>query len=174
MVTVRSARLEDAIALARVHVDTWRSTYRGIVPDPYLDALRYEQRAERWTQILSSPINGVANFVVELQGDVVGFASGGPSRGEDAPTDGELWAVYLLKEHQGKGIGRQLFQAVVNHLLLQERRSMMLWVLVDNPSRRFYDKMGGRPADVQPIEIGGIPVQEVRYIWDDIQTLKEL
>jgi GNAT superfamily N-acetyltransferase len=174
MSIIRPARLDDAPAIARVHVDTWRSTYRGIVPDATLDGLSYERRAERWRANLAAPTNGETTFVAELQGEVVGWVGGGPARGDDSPTDGELWGIYLLKEHQGKGIGRQLFQAMVEHVLQLGHHSMMLWVLVDNPTRGFYDKMGGRPADVQLIEIGGVSIPEIRYIWDDIQTLKEL
>lgn len=49
---IRPARMADADAIARVHVDSWRTTYPGIVPDDYLATMSYEQRSGVWQRIL--------------------------------------------------------------------------------------------------------------------------
>jgi GNAT superfamily N-acetyltransferase len=112
---VREARQEDAGAIARVHVDYWRTSYRGIVPEGFLTGMSYESFEDRW----GGWLRGVGNsrwayYVVEQpSGKIVGFASGSPRRGLAHDDYGlELYALYLLHEHQRAGIGRRLFGCV--------------------------------------------------------------
>ncbi|HAZ40288.1 MAG TPA: GNAT family N-acetyltransferase, partial [Exiguobacterium sp.] len=97
---IREARLEDASTIARVHIDAWRETYQGIIPDPYLAQLSYEKRTKQWEQTLVDQ----RVYVVELEDEVVGFAQGGPNR-RDA-REGELYAIYVLRASQGQGLGK--------------------------------------------------------------------
>lgn len=168
VMTVRPATLEDAPQLSRVHVDAWRETYTGIVPQTYLDGLAYQTRTERWRRILSEPRPDDGNFVAEVDGQVVGFSSGGKERQYDGEFPGELYALYLLKAHQGKGLGRQLFNAVVTHLVSKDYSGMMLWVLRDNPTVKFYEHMGGTKVREQEIELGGEKLPEWGYGWRDL------
>ena len=78
---IRLAQVADAAEIARVHVDTWRAAYRGIVPDAHLDSLTYEQREQRWRDNFATASPGVFVYVAtEEAGRVIGFAGGGPSR----------------------------------------------------------------------------------------------
>ena len=171
---IRLVQLTDAAALARVHVDTWRTTYTGIVPDAHLASLSYEARAKRWEEILSA-VDGPGFFYVaeDEGGQVVSFAAGGPERSGDPIYKGELYAIYLLASHQRKGIGRQLVATVVNRLLQADLRSMLIWVLAQNPSRKFYEALGGQPVREQEIVIGGATLIEVAYGWQDIRALAQ-
>ena len=168
---IRKAVLEDARGIAEVHVDSWLSTYGSIVPDDNLDSLTYESREQSWQRGLTQ--EGI--FAAEdAAGKIIGFATGGGERSGDYPdVEGELYAIYLLKDLQSKGTGRALTAAVAANLLEKGMSSMLVWVLADNPSRGFYERMGGRLLDEKTIEIAGVELLEVAYVWEDIRALAE-
>ena len=169
---IRLAQPTDAAALARVHVDTWRTAYPGIVPDEHLASLSYEARAKRWEETLSTTDGpGFVYVAQDDSGHVVGFATGGPERSGDPIYRGELYAIYLLPSHQRKGIGRHLVAAVANRLMQMGFHSMLIWVLTQNPSRKFYEALGGLPVREKEIVIGGATLTEVAYGWPDIRPL---
>ena len=172
MIRIREATEADAPAIARVHVDSWRTTYKGIVPDDYLAALSYEQRERVWQGNLSAGRAVEFVYVAEDDGgQVVGFASGGRQNSGDAEYAGELYAIYLLASHQGRGIGRQLVMAVTRRLLQADLPSMLVWVLAANPARAFYEALGGKELYEKPINIGGASLVEVAYGWPDLTIL---
>ncbi len=171
-ITIREATPEDAPGIARVHVDSWRTTYRGTMPDSLLDSLSYESRGQRWKQVLSDPASPGFTYVAQHRsGQIVGFASGGPDRDEHPHYQGELWAIYLLEEYQGRGIGRRLARTVVRRLADMGMHSMIVWVLADNPARRFYEALGGQYVGERDIEIDGVKLREVAYGWTDTRHL---
>jgi GNAT superfamily N-acetyltransferase len=165
---VRKARQEDATAIARVHVDSWRTTYRGIVPDGFLAEMSYEDFEDRWREWLRNIGEPCWVYrVAELpSGQIVGFASGGPRQGPPY-TDyaGELYTLYLLREHRRAGIGQGLFGSVAHGLAEGGTYSLLAWVLARNPSRHFYEAVGGELLGSQEIEIGGARLEEVAYGW---------
>ena len=141
---IREAAPTDAAALARVHVDSWRTTYAGIVPADYLANLSYTQREQFWCDILSAPNSSRCVYVAAQDtGEIIGFASGGPERSSDALYRGELYAIYLLAPYQRQDLGRRLTMAVVKRLLQCVLPSMLVWVLASNPGRAFYATLGG-------------------------------
>jgi GNAT superfamily N-acetyltransferase len=168
---IREATIEDAPGIARVHVDSWRTTYKGLVPQHILDELSYEEREQLWRRALSPGSRAFVYVAEDESGRVVGFASGGPA-GEDAPNHaGELYAIYLLQEHQGRGTGRRLFEAVVRELVNRDLNSMAIWVLAENPACGFYEAMGGRKVYERQEEFRGVVLEETGYGWDDIRGL---
>ncbi len=175
---VREARHEDAAAIARVHVDSWRISYRGIVPAGFLAGMAYEDFEDRWRGWL----RGVGDTrrayrVAELpSGRIVGFASGGPRQGPAyADYAAELHALYLLREQQGAGIGKRLFVSVAQGLAEgRHMTSLFAWVLARNPSRGFYEALGGTLPGSQQIEVGGARLEEVSYGWPDIESVASL
>ena len=165
---IRIANREDIPQIARVHVDTWRTAYRGIVPGEFLAGLSYERSAEAWRWILdSSETDGNFTFAAEDEssGEIVGFANGGPERTGDPEYRGELNAIYILEQHQGGGLGRRLVTAVVSRLVERKIDSMLAWALVDNQACRFYERLGGRRVREKQAEIGGKLLPEVAYGW---------
>ncbi|MDN4607857.1 GNAT family N-acetyltransferase [Sporosarcina highlanderae] len=162
---IREAILEDAEAIARVHVDSWRTTYNGIVSDAYLQQLSYEQRAENWRRGIGRNALVVAE---DESGKIVGFATGGKERTGNYGVDGELYAIYLLQEVQGQGIGKRLTKEIARNLKNQGFSSMLVWVLELNPSKNFYKSLGGKPLAETMIEIGGENFNEIAYYWEDI------
>jgi len=169
---VRAATPDDADAIERIRTDTWRHTYRGLMPDALLDRLGYDgtRRRERMRQ---TPADQFV-LVAEHDGDVVGFVYGGPSRSGDAAYPGEIYAIYVLPEHHGHGHGSALIRAAGRALLARGWHSAVLWVLRENaPSRLFYERMGGRHLREhdEEREIDGVTVTEAAYAWDDVSAL---
>ncbi|MGA8089034.1 MAG: GNAT family N-acetyltransferase [Terracidiphilus sp.] len=168
---IRAAGIADAGAIAHVHVESWRTTYAGIVPDAYLAGLDEILRARLWREWLESQ---ALVFVAEWDGRVVGFAHGGENREPLEQCDAELYAIYLLKDAQKRGIGEALLRMMASALLERNFRSMAVWVLEQNRSRGFYEKTGAHMAMSKVIEIGGAKLMEVAYAWGDLKALAKL
>ena len=171
---VRQAKPTDAPGIARVFVDTWRSTYRGIIPDDHLANLSYEQREEFHRRLLADPETHTCTYVAQgADGAIAGVAVGGQQQGDGQVLHGELYAIYVLQELQRQGIGRRLVRAVVERLLEKGIRSMLVWVLADNPARAFYETLGGSYVREAPVTIGGKEFLEVAYGWEDLGQLRK-
>ncbi|MCB9455172.1 MAG: GNAT family N-acetyltransferase [Anaerolineaceae bacterium] len=169
---VRPAHLDDVMAVARVHVDSWRTSYAGIVPEDFLAGLRYESREAMWRQGLENPAWRSVLYVAEdAPGQIIGFACAGPELDETPAYTGKIYAIYLLQAAQRKGAGRALMQACAQWLLARNHLSLLVWVLAENPARRFYEALGGQYVREEEIEIGGAVLMEVAYGWRDIRTL---
>jgi ribosomal protein S18 acetylase RimI-like enzyme len=171
---IREATYPDIPAIARVHVDTWRTTYAGIVPDHYLADLSYERRASGWQQILDrASTTGNFTYVAETaMGEVIGFVNGGRERNHHPHYNGELYAIYILKDYQGQGMGRRFVQTVAQRLHQMGIDSMLVWVLAENPACQFYAALGGQPIEQKELEIGGKNLVEVAYGWASVATLR--
>lgn len=168
---VRQAGVEDAAAIARVHVDTWRTAYRGLLPNDYLAALDEAGYEVRWRRTLTDGVGRV--YVAEEGRQIVGFASGGPERAGEDGFNGELYAIYVLQHAQACGHGRRLVQAVAQGLRDTALPNMIVWVLRDNDSaRHFYERLGGVFVRSQPITIGSALLQEVSYGWKSLDDIR--
>lgn len=157
---VRPAAVSDAEALGRVHTAIWREAYAGLLPADYLDALSAEDSARRWRLRLEVD-EPEALVVVATAGEdeeIVGLATGGPSRDEDAPTVWELYAINVLAAHHGTGLADELVATVVGD------RPASLWVLVDNArAQAFYRRHGFAPDGAAKVHEGtGAP--EIRMV----------
>jgi ribosomal protein S18 acetylase RimI-like enzyme len=164
--TIRKATVADATAIAEAHVATWRETYRGLLPDSYLDNLTPAGREPQWHQILTLPDEQRCVLVVTGEaGVVVGFASGGPAQGS-AGYAAEIYTLYLRRAYQGCGLGRNLFSALADQLRERGNTSLILWVLAANTrARGFYEALGGAMLREQSIVFDGIPLREIGYGW---------
>jgi GNAT superfamily N-acetyltransferase len=168
---VRPADVGDAGAIAHVHVETWRTAYRGLLPDDFLSALDQAGYEQRWARTLKDGAGRV--FVAEDGGRVVGFASGGPERAGEGGFKGELYAIYVLADEQGRGHGRGLVRAIAQALREMNLSDMIVWVLRDNHhARHFYERLGGVYVRSQPITIGSALLQEVSYGWRSLDDIR--
>ncbi len=168
MALIRQAEVDDAARLGRVHVETWRATYRGILPDEYLDALSDIRQAAFWSRVLDDHDRvGGAHVAEDEDAGVVGFCDSGPERG-GAPGWGEIMAIYILPEWQRQGLGRRLVGASGAHLTAEGLDSLAVWALEDNPARAFYTALGGAPAEKRRLNIGGVDVIEQCFRWPSI------
>jgi GNAT superfamily N-acetyltransferase len=171
MVSIRAALMEDASAIAHVHVESWRSTYAGIVPEAYLASLDEELRATLWREWLAGE---TVILVAEWDGRVVGFAHGGKNREPVEQCDAELYSIYLLHEAQKRGIGAALLQGIATALAGRDFKSLAVWVLEQNRSRGFYERTGAQFAISRVIEVGGAKLMEVAYFWPDVKELAQV
>ncbi|WP_179167141.1 GNAT family N-acetyltransferase [Streptomyces sp. 13-12-16] len=166
----------DCEGVAGIRTRGWRHAYRGLVPQPYLDGLDVEADAARHRARLTGGDGGVANLVAETDGgELAGWAAFGPYRDGDVRTgDAELYALYLLPERIGQGVGRTLLTEVIRRCAAAGHPRVRLWVLKGNTrARRFYERAGfgadgaEEPFEVdgaeEPFEVDGVVVPEVRY-----------
>ncbi len=170
---VRAARPEDAEAMADAHVRGWRATYRGLVPDATLDGLSIDRRTGYWRDTITAQQAADAaspparTWVVADDGLVRGFASTGPIRDqpEGLAGAGEVFAIYLAPEAQGRGLGRALFGHAVKDLQDRGMTPVVVWVFEANPlARRFYEAAGFRVDGArQPVDFGAVSIPEIRY-----------
>ncbi len=169
-ISIRAAVEADAGAIARVHVESWQTTYAGIMPEAYLAGIDEGLRAKLWSEWLNSE---ALVFVAEMDGQVVGFAHGGANREGIGECDAELYSIYLLKEAQKRGLGAGLLRAMAIALVERNFRSLAVWVLEQNRSRSFYEKTGARLVTSKVIDLGGTKLMEVAYAWADLKALAE-
>jgi ribosomal protein S18 acetylase RimI-like enzyme len=169
---IRKANVKDIDAIAEVHLMSWRTTYKGIISDSYLSNLTIDGRRKNWLWTFNNLNQDETIFVaVENDGRIIGFSNSGKNRNTEYVHEGELYAIYLLEDHQGRGIGRKLFQASVNELMQSGYKSMMLWVLENNPSLRFYQSLGGRIIGKKSLSIGEDDLIELAIGWGDIREV---
>jgi GNAT superfamily N-acetyltransferase len=170
---IRRGRPEDAAAIARVHVESWRSTYAGMLPENLLLKLSSAQHEARWWRHVLGRFRR-RHFVYVAEDDragVVGFVSGGMARDRQLGYAGEVYALYLLDEYHGLGIGTALFRRLSARLLRDCGQGMVVWVLNANPSRYFYERLGGRRIATRRDRMGGAEVEESAYGWADVTHL---
>lgn len=160
---VRPATIADAPAIGGLHVRAWRTAYRGVMPDEYLDGLQADDRAAMWAGTLERADPDQAILVVEDGADVVGFAAVGPARGLDAT--GELYAINLDPGWWGRGFGSALLAAATEWLRGLDHPEAILWVVRENNrARRFYEHHGWSTDGAEKRdEVLGVTVTEVRY-----------
>jgi len=172
---IRAAQPDDAPAIGRVQVETWRAAYRGIVWDATLARLSPVERARQWSEFLTD--RSGSRFIVvahDATDEVSGFAAAGPERSGDPTYQGELYAIYVLPSHQRCGVGGSLVRAVASRLAAAGTTSLLLWVFEANAqARTFYEALGGIVVRTQPIDIAGQTLTEVAYGWPDVGALLE-
>ena len=161
---VRRASEHDAKRIAEIHVETWRVAYRGLIPDDYLDGLDVHRRAIVWHSIIGAPDETV--LVAVRAERIVGFCSFLRSRDSAAPPEiGEIAAIYVEPASWGKGIGRGLMEAAIDHAGNHGFATVTLWVLSTNErARRFYEKAGFTPDGAEQEDKRlGFGIHEIRY-----------
>ena len=163
---LRQASIEDAAPLAVVHVETWQAAYGALLPADFLASLDVAARARAWHERLLVAGPALRTVVAERNGEIVGFATTGASRDEDADAGtGELIALYCHPRAWGTGVGRALIADGVEHLTAAGYHEATLWVLEGNGrAQRFYCAAGWRPdRTLKTAQIGGEQLRELRY-----------
>lgn len=152
---IRPALVEDMAEVEAARIATWKTAYRGIVPDAHLDAL--EVRPDRIAWLEERFRTGEFVTFVAVDEQVVGMATVGPSRDADLPEVTELYGLYVRPEHSRTGVGSALME--------QCHTARLLWVLEANArARAFYEKQGFRADGASKQRDFGRPVVEVRYV----------
>jgi ribosomal protein S18 acetylase RimI-like enzyme len=170
-IIVRPAVVEDAEGIAHAFVETWRATYPGMLPDRVLINMSDEAQAGYWARTLAARrARELVRVAVSGKGTVLGFGSAGPER-RGASRRGEIYTLYIRPDWQNRGLGRRIICTLFQGLRDRGYRSAMLWVLAANPSRFFYEAVGGRRAFEQTERLWGIAVPQIGYLWGDLAPL---
>lgn len=166
---IRLASVHDIEGIAQVHLESWKSTYKGIISKSFLSNLAIERRIESWKWTFENLNEDEVIYILEDDfGNIVGFVNGGKSTEAELGFNAELYAIYLLEEVQGNGYGKLLFNRLIETLKQRNYQSLMLWVLKDNPSINFYKKLGGQYILEKEIIIGEDKLTEIGLGWKEI------
>jgi ribosomal protein S18 acetylase RimI-like enzyme len=175
MIRIRRAKRVDSAAIGRVHVETWQATYAGMLPDSMLAAMSDVRQSAWWSRLLGDPGEARGVFVADDEAmGVVGFGSCGPVR--DLPEGlsgrerrvGEVYTLYVEPDFQNRGLGRRLLDALFRQLRADGCDTAVLWMLADNPTRFFYEGMGGRRVGQRVDTMAGVDVEEMAFAWHDL------
>jgi ribosomal protein S18 acetylase RimI-like enzyme len=154
----------DAEGLARVHVQAWRETYPGLLPQAYLDGLSVPRHARLWRRRLQFADD--VTLAAEDAGGLVGYCSGGGSRGQ-AEGLAEITTLYVLHQAQDAGLGRRLLADTARVLQARGAWALIIWVLRDNHrARGFYEHLGGRLDGERGESVSGLTIPAVSYRWE--------
>lgn len=167
-IAIRAATVEDALPIAKIHVETWQSAYPGLVPDKYLAGLSVADEAIARARQLSHSTGVAGTQVAVRNGAVLGFINTGPRRRSSLPYEGEIYELYVDIDFQDRGIGRRLMAAAFERFWDSGFGSAMVWVLAGNPSRFFYETIGGTVAGRREESFAGAVLQEIGYGWKDL------
>ena len=161
---IRPARQTDAGGIARVYVQTWQDTYRGILPDGYLDAMTVPGSERSFFQDLQN--SRIISFVAEKKAnEIVGFVTGGDESKRDWIYSGEIYTLYVQKDCQRQGVGLKLISALANRLNRLGVYAMQVRVLKQNPNRRFYENINGIALCTQRLLFAGTMLDAIVYGW---------
>jgi RimJ/RimL family protein N-acetyltransferase len=165
---IRETNVEDAYNAATVHVLSWQSAYKGIIPEDVLSGLSIDNQAKRFIDDYIKYKGKSFYYVAELDGRIIGNLCLSSCRDDDKPDVGEIIAIYLLEEYWGKGFGRELLTFAINKLKHMEFDEVIIWVLEETERARKKKKKSGFVHDGIKKEIYiGKPLVEIRYSLKD-------
>ena len=161
-ISIRQAEISDIPGIAIVLIETWRSTFRGVLSAEFLSNLSIERQIESYYKIVLNP--QVCCFVaIRNNRRIVGFCCGGPNRSPLMPALAEIYAIYVLDDHHGQGIGEDLFRNVSRRLASTLGSGLIVWVIASNIFRPFYERLGGRETSSEEITLGDEKVLQIAY-----------
>jgi len=174
LLRIRVGTIADIEAVSRAYAQSWKTTYAGLVPEPFLKGMTPEAAAQIFADSLKPNSYSYFFHVAETPGGrIVGFADGGKERSRPESGIGELYAIYLLKEFQGQGIGEKLFQAATQSLMNSGMNTMIVWVLEQSPYRKFYESMGGKlEPGIKRLDVVNEQIRLVPYRWGDLKSFE--
>ena len=177
MIRIRRARPADAPAIGRVHVETWQSAYAGLLPDTMLVRMSEVRQTAWWSRALAASREQRGIFVADDEEmGVVGFGSCGPAREHPEGLDGteqrvgEVYTLYVEPDFQNQGLGRRLLDVMFRQLQADGCDTAVLWMLAQNPTRFFYEGLGGAVVGHRIDRMAGTEVEEVAWAWRHLEA----
>lgn len=166
MIKIEEASIKDIDEIAKVHVDSWKSAYKDILPGRVLEERTYEVQKNKWLKRIfqNNKTNEFMLVAKDDSGEITGFATGSI----DDPNnehDSILFCLYISDKFQKKGIGKCLVNEVKERLKNQGADDMVLWAYRDNTACRFYEHIGGIKEKEVFDNIGGREIAEVSYVF---------
>jgi GNAT superfamily N-acetyltransferase len=171
-IVIRPAHAGDAEAIARVRVDSWRETYRGMIPQAYLDAMQLEASRAIWEKVLSAASPTIGVYVAERGTEIIGFSSGNRLTEPKHGFDSELSAIYIRGEFQLAGVGRRLVAQIALSQRALGATGLIVWVIAGNKAARaFYERLGAELVIEQAFQWDGMDLMEAGYGWRNLDAL---
>lgn len=156
---IRKAKSKDAKGIIEVNVKTWLTTYSGIMPQEVLENKVATMKES--IKICEETVEKDDNVLVAIEDEkIVGIVSYGKGKAIDNEQTGEIYSIYVLKEYQGKNIGKQLFIAAKKVLEEKGYKEFIVTCIKQNPSNKFYEKMGGKIVNTIKSNIFGTEIEE--------------
>lgn len=168
---IRPANRSDAQAMSRAYVKTWRDTYLSEIPFGYLLEMSAAEHEKAFLHELTA--TAVTGFVAEEAGRLVGFITGGNERHGDRVYGAEIYALYVLRNFQRRGVGKKLVLSLAEKLHQSGLYSMLVRVLRGNPYRHFYEKLHGTYLKTERQRFAGEAVDVAVYGWLDTTLIGE-
>lgn len=159
----RWAEPADLPAIAMITVASWRATYAGVVSGEFLAGFTTAGQERRHAGLLAAP--GVRYRLALRDEEVVGFASGGPSRFPGYAAAHEVYGLYLMPTHQRQGLGSALFRQLCRALDPTASQGLLVLALADNPHRVFYERQGGQCRPAAALTLGAAHYVQYAYLW---------
>jgi GNAT superfamily N-acetyltransferase len=167
---IRIADTADTRAMARIYVETWQSTYRGILPDAYLDAMTVADTQKALSREMRGA--GVRTLVAESEdGRLAGLITGGIDRRRDCIYGGEIFSLYVRAACQRRGIGLGLVNRLAAYMNRLDIFTLKVQVLEANPCRRFYEKHNGVLLACGRIRFADTDLAACTYGWLDTDLI---
>jgi ribosomal protein S18 acetylase RimI-like enzyme len=171
-IKIRLARPGDVSEIANVHVNSWRETYRGLLPADYLARLNFRKKIDAWQSVILNT-SKFQVYVAEDRVGVIGFATFEAARDLNWEGHGEVSSIYLLSRFKGRGVGKALLRAGMQNLKQRGFRKAYCWVLEGNPTIKFYEHFGAEFSGAsKEDEIGGQKIKELAYVWNSLEVFK--
>lgn len=165
---VRCANIHDLGHITKIFVESWQSTYAGILSENFLFNLSGNGPKTFWRNSIDNPsMKNILLVAEDSDAGVIGFVSGGKPRIGSLGMKSEIYELYLLDSFQGLGIGRHLFSKAAKQLHVMFGISLLVWVVEKNPSRFFYERLGGKKFAIRREKIAGTEIQQFCYIWEN-------
>ena len=169
---LRAATAADAPAIAHVHQESWRTTYSGILPRDVIEHLAGRRSEANWRARLEAAHDMEAVWLAQDEdGRVLGFAACGTARHRLEGLEAEIYALYVLRDAQRRGVGRALVAECARHFVRHGRFGFYLWVLKANRARMFYEALGGTEVAEKSERLGLHSFSEIAYAWHDLSVL---
>lgn len=140
---IRKSEQKDCFEIAHIVTVTWNETYKGIVPDWFLEELKNNEKERAQKSFNNFDAKENNHIVLEVNNEVVGFAKYGITEDNDFENCGEIIALYILSKYKGNGYGRKLVEKAIDEIKLLGCDKMIISCLKGNPSNEFYKHIGG-------------------------------
>lgn len=175
MMQFREANAADAQAIALLHAESWRHSYRGMLSDQFLDEEVVDDRFAIWQKRLTMPVEGQFVLLAEAEKQLHGFAC--LFTNADEQYGAVLDNLHIRQASQGQGLGKILMRKTAVWLQTHHPQSSLhLWVFAPNQQAiRFYERLGGRlEGEKMETSFGKQPVRSLRYVWDDLSVIDRI
>lgn len=169
-VVIRKAQPGDAPAMARINVATWRDSYEKFLPRQLMAELSCSQKQAEIEDFFAhwEENQAVALVAENKSGEMTALIMAGKNHRQDLAYMGEIYNLHVAPAFQSQGIGCYLVYRISQIFRQRNWNTMMVWALAENPSRRFYEKLGGRVIAQDIDEYRGVAAPIIAYGWNEL------